>query len=290
MMKTAIIVDSTAYINDELANHPDVYQVHLTVTFNDGTIASDSRDQAGQLAFYKRLVSEKKLPTTSQPNIGEYYNVLDEIVSKGYEVVYCIHLSSGISGAFQTALMVTQEYQDRLTIFCIDSKGASVLMENLAQQALTLSETHLTPAEIHEKLLWVVENSRIYLMVEDLNNLVKGGRLNGAAAVVGGLLKIRPILVFDAEGKITVYEKIRTNKRVYQCWLKLAHQAVADYPDGISISFAHSAAYDEIKTVQEVFQKEIPHVDYHISGLGPVVGTHTGVGTKGFCFTPIVKV
>lgn len=289
-MKTAIIVDSTAYLSDEFAEHADVYQVNLSVTFSDGTVGPDSRDQAGQLAFYERLVLEKQLPTTSQPIPGDYYDVLDEIVAKGYDVVYCIHLSSGISGTFQTAKMITSDYQDRLTIFCIDSKGASVLMESLVKQALTLSESALTPDQIYDRLLWVAQNARIYLMVEDLNNLVKGGRLSATAALVGGMLKIRPVLMFDAEGKIVVYEKIRTNKRVYQCWLKLAHQAKQDFPDGIHISFAHSAAYDEIKSVKDVFQTQLPNVKFHISGLGPVVGTHTGAGTKGFCFIPTAKI
>lgn len=289
-MKTAIIVDSTAYLSDELAEHADVYQVNLSVTFSDGAVGPDSRDQAGQLAFYHRLVSERQLPTTSQPVPGDYYDVLDEIVAKGYDVVYCIHMSSGISGTFQTAKMITSEYQDRLTIFCIDSKGASVLMEGLVQQTLRLSDSALTPDEIYDKLLWVAQNSRIYLMVEDLNNLVKGGRLSAAAALVGGMLKVRPVLMFDAEGKIVVYEKIRTNKRVYQCWLKLAHQAIEDFPDGIDISFAHSAAYDEINSVKDVFQKHLPEINFRISGLGPVVGTHTGAGTKGFCFIPIAKI
>lgn len=288
-MRTAIIVDSTAYLSGKTALHPDVYQVSLTVNFNDSSVELDAQDLNSQKAFYRRLQTERVLPTTSQPTPGDYYKVMDEIVAKGYDTVFSIHMSSAISGTYYTAQMVTSEYSDRLKVFCIDSKAASVVMESLVEQALSLVEAGLTGEEIQEKLLWVAENSRIYLMVEDLNNLVKGGRLNAAGALVGSLLKIRPVLFFDGDGKIVIFEKVRTNKKVYQRWIELSKERSELFPGGIQISFAHSDALVETEQVRDLFKKCLPDITYHISGLGPVVGTHTGAGTKGCAIIPIAR-
>lgn len=288
-MRTAIIVDSTAYLSGKTALHPDVYQVNLTVNFNDSSVEFDAQDLTSQKAFYRRLQSERVLPTTSQPTPGDYYKVMDEIVAKGYDTVFCIHMSSAISGTYYTAQMVTSEYSDRLKVFCIDSKAASVVVESLVEQGFSLLEAGLTGEEVQEKLLWVAENSRIYLMVEDLNNLVKGGRLNAAGALVGSLLKIRPVLFFDGDGKIVVFEKVRTNKKVYQRWIELSKEQSELFPDGIQISFAHSDALVETEQVRDLFKKCLPDITYHISGLGSVVGTHTGAGTKGCAIIPIAR-
>lgn len=288
-MRTAIIVDSTAYLSGKTAQHPDVYRVNLTVNYSDSSIGLDAQDLNEQKEFYHRLQSEKSLPTTSQPTPGDYYKVMDEIVAKGYDTVFCIHLSSAISGTFHTAQMVTSEYADRLNVFCIDSKAASVVMESLVEQAFCLLEAGLSAEQVQEKLQWVAVNTRIYLMVEDLNNLVKGGRLNAAGALVGSLLKIRPVLYFDCDGKIEVFEKIRTNKKVYQRWLEIAKERQGLFPDGLQVSFAHSDALEETQKVYDMFKKDLPDISYHISGLGPVVGTHTGAGTKGCAIIPIAR-
>ena len=288
-MKTAFIIDSTAYLSGKTAHHPDVYRVNLTVNFSDGSLGEDAQDLAAQHIFYERLKTEVSLPTTSQPTPAVYYEVMDDIIAKGYEAVIAIHLSAGISGTYQTSHMALSEYADRIKVFCLNTKAASVVMESLLEQAMDLLDAGLMPEVVFEKLQWVADNSHIYLMVEDLDNLVKGGRLNATGALVGGLLKIRPVLFFDEEGKIVLFEKVRTNKKVYQRWIEIAKERQALFPDGIKISFAHSDALEEIQSMRELFAKELPTIDYHISGLGPVVGAHTGAGSKGCAIIPIAK-
>lgn len=285
-MKKAIIVDSVAYLPEDLANFPDLYQVDLSVNFNDGSVFNDSSDETRIKEFYQRLNIEKQLPTTSQPPVGDYYALMDKLIEKGYEAIYCIHISSGISGTFQSAVMVTNEYKDKAKIFCIDSKGASVTMEGLVRAAIPLLEQGEDVQEIADKLNWLAENSKIYLMVEDLSNLVKGGRLSATSALLGGMLQIRPLLYFNEEGKIVLFEKIRTNKKVYKRWSELAAEAKQKYSKGIDIAFAHGDVLEEIKNVEAMILKDHPELVSHISSLGPVVGAHTGKGTKGFAIIP----
>lgn len=286
-MKSAIIVDSVGYLSDDFFNeHSNVYKVNLTVNFPDGTVVVDSSHDDEIDMFYCQLNQVSELPTTSQPAVGSYYDVMEQIIADGYDVVYAIHLSSGISGTYQTAKMVMEEYSDKITTYCIDSKGASVLMEALVYETLAMIEKQEAPVEIYQKLQWLVDNSCIYLMVEDLTNLVKGGRLNAAAAVIGGVLQIRPLLYFDDEGKIVVFEKIRTNKKVFKRWSELVQDAFRHYPEGLTLAFAHGNCLGEITAVQKQIVLTVPEVSTFISQLGPVVGTHTGQGAKGMLIMP----
>lgn len=285
-MKTALIVDSVGYLSDELNSLTNVYTIDLTVNFSDGTVINDTCAPAQLKSFYDRLSKENQLPTTSQPQVGKYYELLNQLVAEGYQTVFCIHLSAGISGTYQTAVMVTSEYQDKIQAYCIDSKGASVTMEGLVRAALKMIDQGEDSSLIANKLNWLANESRIYLMVEDLTNLVKGGRLSATSALLGGVLQIRPLLYFDQAGKIVLFEKIRTNKRVFKRWSELVQEAIEKYPKGISIAFAHADVYDEIKKVEMQIVAEHPGITSSVSALGPVVGTHTGRGTKGIAIIP----
>ena len=285
-MKTAIIVDSVGYLPEKLWEHPDIFKIDLSVNFSDGSVMIDSSNEIEIKAFYERLIQEKQLPTTSQPTVGAYYELMDQIVSKGYEAVFCVHLSSAISGTFQSALMVTNEYKDKIKVFCLDSRGASVTMEGQVRAILRLLEEGLDEQTIFDQVKWLAEQSRIYLMVEDLNNLVKGGRLSPTSALLGSVLQIRPLLYFDSEGKIVLFEKIRTNKKVFKRWSELVKASLEKYPQGVEIAFANAECYDEIKAVEAYVLSENPGVDSHILPLGPVVGTHVGKGAKGMAIIP----
>ena len=105
-MKTAIIIDSTAYANETIRNHPDVYELFLTVTFEDGTHFLDSSDIAVQEEFYIKLQESEQLPKTSQPAPGKYIELIENIIDKGYDQLLCIHLSQTFSGTYQTAKML----------------------------------------------------------------------------------------------------------------------------------------------------------------------------------------
>ncbi|WP_124058269.1 DegV family protein [Vaginisenegalia massiliensis] len=285
-MKTAILVDSTAYLSPKTAQHPDVFQLSLSVHLSNGQILPDLTTDHEKAAFYQLLQDQEVLPTTSQPSPAAYYQVLDQIKDQGYEAVIGIFLSSGISGAYQTARMIFEEYQDRMTLVALDSKGASVVMEDVVNQALKMIQLGMPMDLMVEKLTWVIQESRIYLMVEDLDNLVKGGRLSAAGALIGGLLKIRPLLYFNQEGQIVVFEKIRTNKKVYSRWKELAKQAIEQYPYGVTIGFAHAQDESEIQRVADEILFNYPGQKVIFSEFGPVVGTHTGIRSKGMATIP----
>lgn len=285
-MKTAIIIDSTAYAHPSIINHPDVFELKFTTTFADGEEYVDSSDPIVLQEFYSKLQIAEQLPKTSQPAPGEYIKILDEIVEKGYDQLLCIHLSGGLSGAYQTAKMVAAEYEDRLAIRIVDSKGAAIVIEGMIIQALAMLEQGLELEEIYQKLTWVAENSTIYLTVSDLQNLVKGGRLPASLAKVGEMLKIKPLLCIGANGKIELFDQIRTDKKMNKRFQQLVEDDLKKYPQGITLGFAHAMDEDRLALTMEEVSKNTPVIESRMGVLGPVIGTHTGIQSIGMAIIP----
>lgn len=286
-MKTAIIIDSTAYASKEIIQHPDVYELKMTARFEDGVEFIDSSDPIVQEQFYAKLQESKTLPTTSQPAPGKYIELVEEIIEKGYEQLICIHISQPFSGVYQTAKMITAEYADQIASKVVDSKGTSLVIEYLVVQALEMIDKGLALQDIYEKLEWVARESTIYLTVADLENVVKGGRLGPNQAKVGNLLKIKPLLFVDENGEVQLLDTIRTDKRINRRLAQIAEEAVEEYPNGIMLGFAHAVDEERMVASIEEVKKAVPNNRYQTATLGPVIGTHTGAGTIGMGTIPI---
>lgn len=288
-MRAAIIVDSTAALSQELRQHPDVYQLDLTIHFSDGNQLKDTTDLQKNQAFYQKLRECDELPTTSQPFVGNYYDLMDELVEKRYDTVYAIHLSSGISGTYQSAQVVAQEYSTYIKTYVIDTKSASVVMHELVIQALTMisDEKPLSREKIYEKLTWIVNHAYVEFMVQDLMNLTKGGRLSSTGAIVGSMLQIRPILTFNEKGELEVIHKIRTTKKVMRHFQEIALEAEKNYPQGFSLAIAHTNALQNAMALKTMIEDALEgRVTCRIDVLTPVLGTHTGEGLFGIGIIP----
>lgn len=286
-MKTAIIIDSTAYASEELVNHPDIYELKMTARFEDGVEFIDSTDPMIQQEFYSKLEESTTLPKTSQPAPGKYIQLVEEIIEKGYEQLICIHISQPFSGVYQTANMITEDYADQIDSIVIDSKGTSLVIEYLVVQALEMLEKGLKLQDIAEKLDWVATESTIYLTMDDLENVVKGGRLSPNKAKIGNMLKIKPLLYVDENGEVQLLDKIRTDKRINRRLAQIAEEAVEEYPNGIMLGFAHAVDEDRMTASIKEVTKAVPNNTYQTATLGPVIGTHTGAGTIGMVTIPI---
>lgn len=280
MMKTAIIVDSAAGLDATLVEHPNVYTLSLSLNLPNGDTMLDTNDAQLLSSFYTELNQMSTLPTTSQPSYGMYLELMETLVKEGYEQVFCVHLSSGISGTYQTACMIAQEFSDSLRVHVIDSKAASVIMVELVKGILQWLEDGIESERIVARAQWCVEHAKIYLSVADMKNLAKGGRVNAATALLGGMLQIRPILMFE-EGKIVLFEKIRTEKKVMKRLMGIAEEWLASQSG--KVLFAEADAVDEMQQLAEMIGVHIPCVP-----LSAAIGVHTGAGTKGVAFFPFL--
>ena len=286
-MKTAFIIDSTAYASKDISEHPDVFELQLISRFEDGVEFVDSSDPKIQTDFYEKLKETKTLPITSQPAPGKYIELVEEIIAAGYEQLIAIHISAAFSGAYQTACLVMADYADEIDSIVIDSKGVSLVMEYMVLQAMDMLEEGLSLAEIEEKLNWVARESRVYLTVSDLEYVVAGGRIGPAKAKLGNLLRIKPLLNMDENGEVQLLDKIRTDKRINHRLAEIVEETVDEYPNGVMLGFAHAIDNERMSAAIDEVTKVVPDLDYKVATLGPVIGTHTGPGTIGLGTIPI---
>lgn len=287
-MKTAIITDSTATLSKKLKEHPAVFEVFPSLEFEDGETFTDQPDSISPKEFYRKLTEVDTLPTTAQPSPAQFIDILDTIVAQGYDHVIFIHLSQKFSGTLDTARMIAHDYNDRLKSYFINSKGVSLVMRNMIEQTLRLLDEREDIESIIDDLNWLAEQSTIYLMVEDLDNLVKGGRLGHASAFIGNLMQIKPLLKIGADGSVEMFEKIRTKRRVYKRFIELIEEEMDNFDNNAQLYFVHGDAHDDIMTVIELSKKKYPEQSYTLDTLTPIIGVHGGKGTIGMAVVPTI--
>lgn len=271
-MKLAVVTDSTAYLPERIQNHPDLFVIPIPVIL-DGKIYNEGIDIEAD-EYYGLLNKSKDFPTTSQPAVGEVLALYEELKRKGYDTILSIHLSSGISG-FVNTLHAMKNDIDGVKIVPYDSKITSMPMGHMVEAALDLNQKGQSLEEIIAHIDRIRDNTYAYLIVDDLNNLVRGGRLTNGAALIGGLLKIKPILTFS-EGKIVLFEKIRSSKKAFARAEKVIGMRNEEIAPPDKLYVIHANNLEVAIQEKEKLQKQYPHADIEIGHFGPVIGSHLG--------------
>ncbi|MFC4618541.1 DegV family protein [Camelliibacillus cellulosilyticus] len=277
MEKIALAADSTSYLPKEVVEKYNIHIVPLNVVFGNETYKEDI--ELGSSEFYKKVRTSKALPTTSQPAIGDFISLYEKLVASGYEDVILVTLSSHISGTYQTATMAGQSVEG-IRVHVFDSEIAALAEGFFVLEAAQMIEAGKSVQEILDRLKDIRERGvKAYFMVDDLNHLHRGGRLTGAQAFLGSLLKMKPILTFK-EKKIVPIEKIRTKKRALN---RLKEYLEEDAKTGVPIraSVITAEAQEDADALAAEIRQTYPNVEVDTGYLGAVIGTHTGEGTIG---------
>ncbi|PAV31010.1 fatty acid-binding protein DegV [Virgibacillus profundi] len=274
-MKVAVMTDSTAYIPAELRDKHHIHMVPLSVVFEDTSYQEEIDITTEE--FYQKVRESKSLPKTSQPSIGYVTNKLEELAND-YDAVISIHLSSGISGTYQ-AVASAGEMVDGIDVYAFDSELSAMPQGFYALEAAEMAKENKTPDEIIVRLNQMKSNIRAYFMVDDLSNLQRGGRLNGAQAIVGSLLQVKPVLHF-VDKVIVPFEKIRTRKKAINRIIGML-EADANKGKDLRVVFIHANNEQSAIELRDNFIKKYPSADTSISHFGPVIGTHLGEGAIG---------
>lgn len=282
-MKTAIVADSTAYLSEELIEKYDIYIIPLSVVMGEETYR-ESVDITTE-EFFEKMANMDTLPTTSQPSIGDYILLLESLYRDGYTDVISFHLSSKISGTCQSAVSAGESVEG-INVHVVDSEVAAFVQGFLALYAaqnkdkMSLEALLENVEEMKKK-----ENTNAYFIVDTLTNLQKGGRLSNAQALVGSLLKVKPILDFE-DGMIVPYEKIRTKKKAKKKVQEVFGQEIENHQNkNITAVIIHSNAEEEGREWKAELESLHPHVKFTLSYFGPVIGTHLGEGALGLGYT-----
>lgn len=272
MTRTAILTDSTAYIPPALRDELGIFMIPLSVIFGEDAYREEHDITMEQ--FYDKVKNGDKLPTTSQPVIGEFVRVYEEI-AKDYDAVVGIYLSSGISGTYQSSLTAA-DMVDGLDVHSFDSEISCAPQAFYVLRAVEMAKEGAEPAEIMAELERLREWTAAYFMVDDLNHLKRGGRLSSAQALIGGLLQVKPVLHFDNK-VIVPFEKIRTKKKALARISELFGD-VYNKGEKMQAVVIHANREEEARQWVAELKKQYPHADFGISSFGPVIATHLGEG------------
>jgi DegV family protein with EDD domain len=274
-MKIAVMTDSTAYLTPEQREAFDIHMIPLQVVFDDATYEEEVDITASE--FYDKVKQQKALPKTSQPVVGKVIEKLEEL-SEAYDAVISVHLSSGISGTYQS-MVAADDMVEGIDVYAYDSELSCMAQGYYALEAARMVKQGASVEEILKRMDEMKETMIAYFIVDDLTNLQRGGRLNGAQAIIGSLLQVKPVLHFE-DKRIVPFEKIRTKKKaISRIKALLAEQAA----DGAKMKacLLHGNRPEEAETLRGELAAEFPNVEVEVSYFGPVIATHLGEGAIG---------
>lgn len=282
-MKLAVITDSSAFLQAEALRKEDLFVLDIPVNI-DGQEYVEGVNLTAQ-EFYEKMASASELPKTSQPSIAKLAEILSSLKAKGYTHALGLFLSSGISGFYQNIQYMKDEYEG-LTIAFPDTRITSAPLGYMVESVLKWAEQGDDFESILDKVTEQIENTSAFIMVDDLDHLVKGGRLSNGAAILGNLLSIKPILYFNDQGVIEVYEKVRTEKKATKRLVEIVKEATAN--GNYQITVIHGNAPQKAADLHQLLIDGGVATDVSIATFGSVIGTHLGEGSIALGYTPII--
>ncbi|MDU4441769.1 MAG: DegV family protein [Streptococcus mitis] len=282
-MKLAVITDSSAYLSVETLQREDLFVLDIPVNI-DGEEYVEGVNLTAQ-EFYEKMASASELPKTSQPSIAKLDEILTSLKEQGYTHALGLFLSSGISGFYQNIQYMVDDYEG-LTIAFPDTRITSAPLGYMVESVLKWAEQGDGFESILDRVTEQIENTAAFIMVDDLDHLVKGGRLSNGAAILGNLLSIKPILYFNDQGVIEVYEKVRTEKKATKHLVEIGKEAIAN--GNYQITVIHGNAPQKAADLRQLLIDSGVATDVSIATFGSVIGTHLEEGSIALGYTPIV--
>ncbi len=269
-----IVTDSTAYLPEPVIREHDIRVVPLYVHF--GEEAFKEGVELSNEEFYTRLKAAPELPTTSQPSAGEFHQVFKELVDAGHEIV-TLTISSKLSGTWNSAMAAKDMLPDA-GISVIDTLSTSVGLYLMLEAATGAIAAGATRQEVVDQIEEIKKRVCVFLVVDTLEYLAKGGRIGNAKAFMGTLLKVKPILALQ-DGVIEPVEQVRSKRKALTRMLELVEGHLGANGQQARIGLANALVPEEARAFGQEVQGRLGCPEPFVSDLGPVIGTHTGPGT-----------
>lgn len=276
MSKVAIVTDSNSGITQAEARELGITVMPMPFFIDEKTLYEDI--DLSQEEFYK-LLSEDVTISTSMPMVGNVTDTWDELLKEYDEIVH-IPMSSGLSGSCETAYMLSQEYEGKVQV--VNNQRISVTQRQSVLDAMALAQKGLSAEEIKNILERDKMESSIYIMVDTLYYLKKGGRVTPAAAALGTLLKLKPVLQIQGE-KLDAFAKARTVKQAKNIMIDaIKNDFVNRFNDPEGKNMHLEMAYTHDLEAAEAFKKEVeevfPGMEIILNPLSLSVSCHIGPG------------
>ncbi|WP_442594359.1 DegV family protein [Neobacillus sp. D3-1R] len=272
--KIAWVTDSTAFLDDELKNHPDVYQIPLTILL-DGEEFADGLDLTPH-ELYTRLKTLSTPPKTSQPAIGAF-QTLYERLAKNYDVIVSLLISSKLSGTVSSSQQAGQLVD--IPVITIDSKILAYPLSVLIKKGIS----DIQAGEDFESVIRSIESlttkNETYVLVGSLEQLHRSGRMNNLQFVLGSMLNIKPIISIT-DGELKVKEKARSEKKAREKIVELLKSANEKAPIKEAYILYGLQPEAALKWKEELIQ-QFPNTDFQTYPLCATIGVHAGENTLG---------
>lgn len=284
MAKIAIVTDSNSGITQAQAKELGISVIPMPFMINGETFYEEitlSRDE-----FYKRLADNADI-STSQPSPDSIIQLWDNLLTTHDEIVH-IPMSSGLSGSCQTAMMLAQDYEGKVQV--VNNQRISVTQRQSVLDALMLVQNGKNSSEIKEILEADKFNSSIYIMIDTLYYLKKGGRVTPAAAALGTLLRLKPVLQIQGE-KLDAFAKARTVNQAKSIMMTAIKNDIEKRFGGVSednqiyLQIAHTQNEEAANQLKEELHEMFPFYPIYVDHLSLSVSCHIGPGSLAIACT-----
>jgi DegV family protein with EDD domain len=284
MQRVSVVTDSTAYLPREVVEQNNITVVSLYVIWGAERTERES-DITDVGAFMEELRTGDKLPTTSQPSVGDFIAAYEPLLADGGEVV-SVHISGGVSGtvesARQAAAALERDGKGGERVRVVDSAttagGQGIVVLGAAKSAREGNDADQVAADAQAAR----EAMKMWFSIDTLEFLKRSGRIGGAAAWIGSTLRIKPILTIESE--MTPVERVRTSKRAMERLVDYANQRHESGADGWVVQ--HIQAPDQAAALVEQCRAVFGSDPVYVSEVGPVLAAHVGPGMLGVGSAP----
>ncbi len=275
-----LFADSTCDLTDEILEQYNISIAPLSINIGEKTFKDRVDIQPEE--FFQRLAVLDKLPTTAMPSPSEYIDIMEQGIKDGYKDFICINMSSGTSGSYQSAVLAREDFLEEhkgegIRVHVIDSKCMSHGSGYLLLKSALLIEKGASYEEIIDFNETYKTNIKHFLVVDDLDNLIKSGRLTNVSAMIGKVLRIKPIMSMR-DGKGAIVAKVRGRKKVLKHYINEYKLRVdKELTSFIIIGYTSDMIYAQ--NLKKLFEEEVQYKgDIYIMQMGVSVGTHVGLG------------
>lgn len=284
MKKVAIATDSNSGITQAEAQAlgirvlPMPFYINEELFFEDVTLTQE--------AFYRRLAEDADI-STSQPSPGDVTDLWDQLLEEYDQVVY-IPMSSGLSASCETALMLSSDYRGR--VFVVDNQRISITQRQSVLDALEMARAGMDGQAIHDVLVRERLESSIYITVDTLKYLKKGGRVTAAGAAIGTVLNIKPVLTIQG-AKLDAFAKARGWKSAKKIMLDAMERDIAQRFAGqeIHLAAAYTCTDEEAQEWKGELEARFPGYEIHMDRLSLSVACHIGAGSMAVGCSRVVR-
>ncbi|RDU35811.1 DegV family protein [Neobacillus piezotolerans] len=271
--KLAWITDSTAYLTEGLRRNPDVHVVPLEIIFGDQ--AFEDGIELGMEQLYKRINGEKTVPKTSQPSPGKFANLFEKLKEE-YEGAIAVHISSKLSGTLSSCIAGAK--LAKFPVEVVDSKSMSYAITALIEKAIELCDNGLGASDIASILREEAENSQNYILLGNLEQFFKGGRMSGTQYLLGSILKIKPIIRINSSGEFELFEKVRSEKKASARLVDLFGEAYRENRVE-EVWIMHGNVPGKAREMESMLSAAYPGLKTSIGEISSTIAVHAGEGT-----------